>query len=87
VGKKINYVPLNVKHLVLFLDKNHLGTYLPWETFALFFFPRVAVLGDEGVEGGVRGGRGGALSWDFSTRLASVSCNAGQSQRTEKKAI
>jgi len=29
VGKKINYVPLNVKHLVLFLDKNHLGTYLP----------------------------------------------------------
>jgi hypothetical protein len=29
---------LDEKHLALFLDKNQLGTYLPWETFAVFYF-------------------------------------------------
>ncbi len=94
VGQENQLCPLDEKYfLVLFQDKNQLGTtYLPWETFAVFFFSfffpffRVAVLEDEGCgRWGWGEGRGGALSCDFSTRLASVSCNAGQSQRTEKK--
>jgi len=40
-GQENQLCPLDEKHLVLFLDKNQLGTYLPWETLSFLFFFKI----------------------------------------------